>query len=76
MINLMKSRIASERGDSNTVSQLLWIVMAVVLVITVGSVIYKAVVAKGKDVAKCIEDSNMIFGGTGGASSNCGNLNP
>lgn len=62
------NRISDDRGDNNTISNLLWIVLAVVTVFAVGKIIYDAVKKKGEDVAKCINDSNDIFGG---ASKDC-----
>lgn len=61
MFNNMLNRISSDRADSNTISQLLWLVIVVVIVFAVGAVITKAVTTKGNDVAKKINDSEATF---------------
>ena len=61
MFNNMLNRISSDRADSNTISQLLWLVIVVVIVFAVGAVITKAVTTKGNDVAKKLDDSNATF---------------
>ena len=61
MLNNMLNRISSDRADSNTISQLLWLVIVVVIVFAVGAVITKAVTTKGNDVAKKLDDSNATF---------------
>lgn len=61
MLNNMMYRISSDRADSNTISQLLWLVIVVVIVFAVGAVITKAVTTKGNDVAKKLNDSNATF---------------
>lgn len=66
IVSKFNSRLNSDRGDSNTVSQMLWISMAVVLVIFVGGLIFQAVSSKGQQVADCIKDSNVIFKSSGG----------
>lgn len=60
----IKEKLTSNRGDNNTISQILWIVLTVVLVITVGRAIYNAVNKKGEKAANCIENSNTVFKGT------------
>jgi hypothetical protein len=56
------NRINSDRADSTSVSMILWIVFTVVLVITVGGIIFNAVKAKGTNVGNCISKSNTLFG--------------
>lgn len=63
IINNMKSKLNSDRGDTNTISQILWIAMAVVLVITIGGLVFNAVKQKGDQVAECINNSNSIISG-------------
>ena len=58
------SRFNDDTAESLTVSQILWIVFTVVLVIAVGKVLMDAISRKGNDVAKCINNSNNLFGGT------------
>lgn len=67
----LKERFSDDRGDSNTVSQLLWIVGAVVVVGAVGSLVYQGVKNKGEKMKECLENSNNLFTGTDG--ENCGN---
>jgi hypothetical protein len=54
------NRINSDRADSTSVSMILWIVFTVVLVITVGGIIFNAVKAKGTSVGNCISNSNTL----------------
>lgn len=70
--NRFMNRINSDRADSNSVSMILWIVFTVVLVITVGTIIFNAVKAKGTAVGKCINGSQSVFGG---ASQDCSSFN-
>jgi hypothetical protein len=64
------NRINSDRADSTSVSMILWIVFTVVLVITVGGIIFNAVKNKGTSVGNCISNSNTVFGG---GDSSCAN---
>lgn len=57
----MKNRIMSERSDSNTISQLLWIVGVVVLAMGIISLLTKSISKKGKEVAGKIDNSNTSF---------------
>lgn len=59
--NRLKNRMNSNTAESLTISQILWIVFTVVLVLFVGRLIYNAVSAKGQSVAECIEKSNTLF---------------
>lgn len=61
MFKNMVNRISSDRADSNTLSQLLWLVIVVVVVLAVGAIITTAVSSKGNDVAKKLNDSNATF---------------
>ena len=58
------SRFNDDTAESLTVSQILWIVFTVALVLVVGKVIFDAVSQKGKNVGDCITNSNNLFGGT------------
>ena len=58
------SRFNDDTAESLTVSQILWIVFTVALVLVVGKVIFDAVSQKGKIVGDCITNSNNLFGGT------------
>lgn len=57
----MKNRIQSERSDSNTISQLLWIVGVVVLAMGIIAVLTKTISKKGKEVSDTIENSTFSF---------------
>lgn len=57
----MKQRMQSNRGDSNSTSQILWIALTVVLVLSVGAVLFKSISDKGDEVSDLIKDSNNIF---------------
>ena len=57
------NRVNSDRADSNSVSMILWIVLTVVLVITVGGIIFNAVRRKGMAVGECIDKSDYLFTG-------------
>lgn len=58
MISKIKDRLSSNRGDSNSVSSLLWIALAVVIVIAVGKILYDALVSKGNDIGESIKKSD------------------
>ena len=60
----IKERMNSDRADSLTISQILWITFTVVLVLFVGQKVYAAVTAKGTAVANCVKSSNTLFTGT------------
>ena len=64
------SRFNDDTAESLTISQILWIVFTVVLVIAVGKIIMDAVTKKGEAVGECINNSNNLFGGT--ADPKCG----
>lgn len=55
------NRINSDSAESLTVSQMLWIVFTVVLVLYVGQLLYQAISQKGKSIADCLNDSNNLF---------------
>lgn len=62
MLKNVQKRMASNRADANSVSQIIWIALAAILSLTVGGVIYKAVMKKGNEVGKQINDSQTTFG--------------
>jgi hypothetical protein len=68
------NRINSDRADSTSVSMILWIVFTVVLVITVGGIIFNAVKNKGTDVGNCITHSNTLLAHN--FSADCGATPP
>ena len=55
------NRINSDRADSTSVSMILWIVFTVVLVITVGGIIYKAVWGRADGARNYINNSSGVF---------------
>ena len=64
------SRFNDDTAESLTISQILWIVFTVVLVIAVGKVLMDAITKKGNAVGNCIKNSNNLFGAT--TDPNCG----
>ena len=71
---LLKERFMSNSdiADSTSVSMILWIVFTVVLVITVGPILFDAVFQKGRSAKNCITNSPWLFndGDTDCAMSN------
>ena len=64
------SRFNDDTAESLTISQILWIVFTVVLVMAVGKFLIDAITKKSEDVGKCIENSNNLFGAN--PDPNCG----
>lgn len=65
------NRLNSDRADSLSVSQILWIAFVVVLVLSVGVMIMKAIYNKSQQTADCINNSNNTFA-TNDADKSCG----
>ena len=61
LIKRAQGRVASDRADSNTTSNILWIAMTVILVIAVATIIGRAVMSKGEDVGAQIKESSTKF---------------
>ena len=61
MKNRFMSRVNSDSAESLTISQILWIVFTVVLVLAVGTLLLNAISRKGRNIAKCIEQSTTLF---------------
>jgi hypothetical protein len=55
------NRINSDRADSTSVSMILWIVFTVVLVITVGGIVFNNIKTKGHAAAVCIQNSEIVI---------------
>lgn len=70
MTERLTKRMNSDTAESLTVSQILWIVFTVVLVLFVGQLLYKAISSKGAAVADCIEKSNTLFNQDGSQCAN------
>lgn len=64
MKNRFMSRVNSDSAESLTISQILWIVFTVVLVLAVGTLLLNAIRSKGTKIAKCINESNTLFNNT------------
>lgn len=64
MKNRFMSRVNSDSAESLTISQILWIVFTVVLVLAVGTLLRNGITSKGKKIAKCIDKSNTLFNAT------------
>ena len=58
------SRFNDDTAESLTISQILWIVFTIVLVMAVGKILMDAITHKGKTVGDCINNSNNLFGAT------------
>lgn len=69
MLDNIKSRISSDSADSNTISMILWISLAVVLVLAVGSIIYNAVSNKATEIGNDIQNAEADWQGGGGGGS-------
>ena len=61
MISKIKDRLSSNRGDSNSVSALLWIALAVVIIVAVGKILYDAITSKGNDIGQSIKKSDKTL---------------
>ena len=61
IINRAKCRVESDRADSGTVSQILWIALTVVLVIGVATIIGRAINKKGVEVSETIDGADTKF---------------
>lgn len=69
MLENIKNRISSDSADSNTISMILWISLAVVLVLAVGSIIYNAVSNKANEIGNDIQNAEADWRGGGGGGS-------
>ena len=59
---MIKTRISSDRADSNTISQIVWVSIAITIVIGIGGLLYKTIMTKGNQITTDINnaDSNVI----------------
>ena len=69
MLDNIKNRISSDSADSNTISMILWISLAVVLVLAVGSIIYNAVSNKANEIGNDIQNAEADWRGGGGGGN-------
>lgn len=61
MKNYLTERISSDTAESLTISQIVWIVFTIVVVLAITQKIYPAIVGKGDGVKSCINQSNTLF---------------
>ena len=59
---MIKTRISSDRADSNTISQIVWVSIAITIVIGIGGLLYNTIMTKGKSITNDINnaDSKVI----------------
>lgn len=59
---MIKTRISSDRADSNTISQIVWVSIAITIVIGIGGLLYNTIIRKGNQITTDINnaDSNVI----------------
>lgn len=62
MIQKLQKRMMSDAGDSLSTSQILWIAMTAVLVLSVGVMIFRAVNSKGHQVADMMNGAGDVGG--------------
>ena len=58
-MDFITQRFNSDSGESISVAQLLWIMFAVVIVIGLGTYLYKAMHSKARDTADCINNLSI-----------------
>lgn len=63
-MDFITQRFNSDSGESISVAQLLWIMMAVIVVIGIGSYLYAAMKQKAKETSTCITNANTYINGT------------
>jgi len=63
-MDFITQRFNSDSGESISVAQLLWIMFAVVIVIGLGSYLYKAMHTKARVTADCINNANTYINGS------------
>ena len=59
---MIKTRISSDRADSNTISQIVWVSIAITIVIGIGGLLYNTIMTKGNAITADINnaDSKVI----------------
>lgn len=59
---MIKTRISSDRADSNTISQIVWVSIAITIIIGIGGLLYKTIMTKGNQITNDINnaDSKVI----------------
>ena len=63
-MDCITQRFNSDSGESISVAQLLWIMFAVVIVIGLGTYLYKAMHKKAGETATCITNANSYINGS------------
>jgi len=57
----MRNRIASNRADANSTSQILWIAVAAAVALVIGGALFQALKAKGTEVSTQIADTKNVY---------------
>ena len=59
---MIKTRISSDRADSNTISQIAWVSITITIVIGICGLLYNTIMTKGKSITDDINnaDSKVI----------------
>ena len=57
----MRNRIASNRADANSTSQILWIAVAAAVALVIGGALFQALKTKGKEVAEQVKNSKTYY---------------
>ena len=55
---MIKTRISSDRADSNTISQIVWVSIAITIVIGIGGLLYNTIIRKGNQITADINDAD------------------
>ena len=55
---MIKTRISSDRADSNTISQIVWVSIAITIVIGIGGLLYKTIMTKGNQITNDINNAD------------------
>lgn len=63
---MLKNKLTSDSGDGGvTISQILWVGLAVLAVIVIGGLLYRTMVERGKKLAECVKNANALVGQDG-----------
>ena len=55
---MIKTRISSDRADSNTISQIVWVSIAITIVIGIGGLLYNTIMTKGNQITNDINNAD------------------
>lgn len=70
MKNRLTQRMSSDTAESLTISQIVWIVFTIVVVLAITQKLYPAITGKGDAIKDCINQSNTLFDKTSSACAN------